>query len=140
MQIIREAVMLFAMNSLVKVLLLSVVLDTFLGVLRACKEGKLNSAFGIDGAIRKVAMITCIAALMLTDVIVHINMLAFVPDEALKVVGLEKVGLCEFFALLFVVYECISIMKNLYLCGVPVPLKIKNWLEKVLSELTNELD
>ena len=44
-------------NSLIKLLLLAVVLDTILGVGRAIKYHKFNSSVGIDGAIRKVMML-----------------------------------------------------------------------------------
>ena len=39
------------------ILLIAVTLDTILGVLRAIKEHKFNSCVGIDGAIRKSAML-----------------------------------------------------------------------------------
>ena len=41
-----------------KLLLLIIVMDIVFGVIRAIKEKKLNSTIGIDGMIRKVAMIT----------------------------------------------------------------------------------
>ena len=44
-------------NTFLQLVLIAVVLDTIFGVLRAIKERKFNSNFGINGAIRKVGML-----------------------------------------------------------------------------------
>ena len=137
---IMETIALLGSSSFIKILLIAVVLDTFLGVLRAFKYRKFNSAFGIDGALRKVAMLVSVMCLMLVDLIVHIDMMFFVPKEYLQVIGITKLGLCEFFALLFILYESVSILKNLSLIGVPIPAKLKNLIEKFLHEMTEEMD
>ena len=67
---------LLASNSFFKILLLAVTLDTVLGVLRAMKEHKFNSCVGIDGAIRKAAMLLSVCLFMAVDLIVNINMLS----------------------------------------------------------------
>ena len=72
---------LLASNSFFKILLLAVTLDTMLGVLRAMKEHKFNSCVGIDGAIRKAAMLLSVCLFMAVDIIVNINMLSFVADN-----------------------------------------------------------
>ena len=128
-----------ASNSFVKMLLVGICLDTVLGVLRAVKEHKFNSTVGIDGAIRKVAMLASVCALMVIDVIMSINLLFMVPEEYIEVLGIEKLGVCEFFALLFVLYECVSILKNMTLCGLPVPARIQRWIRKFLEDMTEEL-
>lgn len=128
-----------AANSLIKLLILAVILDTVLGTGRAVKEHKFNSSVGIDGAIRKVMMLVSVGVLMASDVIIHINVAAFVPEKALKLIGLEKVGLCELFALLFVIYEAVSILKNMMLCGLPVPAKVREILVSFLDNMTAEL-
>ena len=46
-----------ANNMFIKIVLIAIVCDTIFGVLRAIKEKKFNSNFGIDGAIRKCGMI-----------------------------------------------------------------------------------
>lgn len=130
---------LIASNSLIKLLILAIILDTILGTGRAVKEHKFNSSVGIDGAIRKVMMLVSVGVLMVSDVIIHINAAAFVPESALKVIGLEKVGLCELFALLFVIYEAVSILKNMLLCGLPVPAKIRELLTAFLDNMTAEM-
>ena len=137
--IMNELIQLIGSNSLIKLLLLAVVLDTILGVGRAIKYNKFNSSVGIDGAIRKVMMLVSAGVLMLADLIIHINLVGFVDDQYLKVIGLEKVGMCELFCLLFVVYEAVSILKNMLLCGLPIPRRIREWLLKFLDDMTAEL-
>ena len=137
--IMNELIQLIGSNSLIKLLLLAVVLDTILGVGRAIKYHKFNSSVGIDGAIRKVMMLVSAGVLMLADLIIHINLVGFVDDQYLKVIGLEKVGMCELFCLLFVVYEAVSILKNMLLCGLPIPRRIREWLLKFLDDMTAEL-
>ena len=39
-------------NKLIQLAIIAVIIDTFFGLLRAVKYHKLNSGFGIDGAIR----------------------------------------------------------------------------------------
>ena len=135
----EKILMLLAKNSFIRILLIAVTLDTLLGVLRAIKEHKFNSCVGIDGAIRKAAMLFSVCLLMATDVIMHINMLGMVPDKYIQIIGIQKLGICEFFCLLFILYEAVSILKNMTLCGLPVPVRIKKWVQKFLEDMTEEL-
>ena len=134
-----KIITLLSSNSFVKILLIAVALDTILGVLRAIKEHKFNSCEGIDGAIRKAGMLLSVGFLMATDVIMHINVLSMVPEEYVQILGIDKMGICEFFSLLFILYELVSILKNMTLCGLPVPTKIKKWIQKFLDDMTEEL-
>lgn len=136
---IQTFIDLIASNSLIKLLLLAILLDTILGTGRAVKEHKFNSCIGIDGAVRKVMMIVSAAVLMMADLIISINLTAFLPEDALNVIGLQKVGMCELFCVLFVVYECVSILKNMLLCGLPVPAKIRELLTTFLDNMTAEM-
>ena len=121
------------------ILLYAVILDTVLGVLRAVKEHKFNSSAGIDGAIRKVAMMFSVILLMLVDSLVEMNFLFMVPEEYLQYLGINKLGICELFCLLFIMYEAVSILKNMSLCGLPVPAKIQHFIQKFLDNMTEEL-
>ncbi len=134
-----KIITLLSSNSFVKILLIVVALDTILGVLRAIKEHKFNSCVGIDGAIRKAGMLLSVGFLMATDVIMHINVLGMVPEKYVQILGIDKMGICEFFSLLFILYELVSILKNMTLCGLPVPTKIKKWIQKFLDDMTEEL-
>ena len=44
-------------NTFLQLVLIAVVIDTIFGVLRAIKERRFNSNFGINGAIRKCGML-----------------------------------------------------------------------------------
>lgn len=121
------------------VLLYAIILDTVLGVARAIKERKFNSSVGIDGAIRKVMMIASVIILMLVDAIVQMDFLFMIPEEYLQYIGIEKMGICELFSLLFILYEIVSVLKNMHLCGLPIPYRIKLIVQKFLDELTEEL-
>lgn len=126
-------------NIFVQVAIWAICLDTFLGVLRAIKERKFNSCVGIDGGIRKIAMIGCIAFLAVLDMSFTFNLLFMLPQEWISFLGINKLGLCEFFSILFILYEAVSILKNMVLCGLPVPTKLKNWIESFLDIMTDEL-
>ena len=76
---------------------------------------------------------------MSIDVIMNINVLSFVPEQYVQILGINKMGICEFFSLLFILYEAVSILKNMTLCGLPVPTRIKNFIQKFLEDMTEEL-
>ena len=97
----EKILVLLSSNSFIRILLIAVTLDTLLGVLRAIKEHKFNSCVGIDGAIRKAAMLFSVCLLMATDVIMHINMLGMVPEKYIQIMGIQKLGICEFFCHIF---------------------------------------
>ena len=135
----KEIIILLSNNMLFKALLICASLDSILGALRAIKEHKFNSYVGIDGAIRKAAMLFSVCLLMSIDVIMNINVLSFVPEQYVQILGINKMGICEFFSLLFILYEAVSILKNMTLCGLPVPTRIKNFIQKFLEDMTEEL-
>ena len=134
-----EVIKIFESHLFFVLLLYAVILDTVLGVLRAIKEHKFNSCVGIDGAIRKAAMILSVVFMTIIDSIVKISSLFMIPTEYLQYIGLERLGICELFCLLYILYEAISILKNMTLCGLPVPVKIKRWIQKFLDNMTDEL-
>ena len=76
---------------------------------------------------------------MAIDVIMHINVLFMVPETYIKILGISKLGICEFFCLLFILYELVSTLKNMTLCGLPVPSGVKKWIQKFLEDMTEEL-
>lgn len=126
-------------HSFFVILIYAVIMDTVLGVLRAIKEHKFNSCVGIDGAIRKVAMVFSVILLMYVDSMVNIDFLFMVPEEYLQYIGISKLGVCELFCLLYVLYEIVSILKNMTLCGLPVPTRLKTFIQKFLDDMTDEL-
>lgn len=126
-------------NSIVKMVALWIIADTLFGVLRAFKQHGFNSSFGINGGIRKIGMIFGILFLLLADHIIEINLAFMIPSDWLAVISLKAVGLTEFFGILFILYETISILKNMILVGVPAPKWLKEWLENFLNNMTNEM-
>ena len=125
-----------AHNKLVLVVALCVVLDTVLGCLRAIKEHNFNSSFGINGAIRKAAIMVSVLFLMLVDALVGINLTVFVNTEIREALNMGKIGLGEFFCILYILYEAISVMKNWALIGLPFPQFMRKWLERTLGEMS----
>lgn len=126
-------------NLFIKLVLIAVMFDTVLGLVRAIKEHKFNSCFGIDGAIRKIAMVISVVILAVVDRLIGFNMLPLVPEEILGYIGITRMGICEFFCLLYIMYEAVSILKNMCLCGLPIP-PLQKRLEKWLKTMTGELD
>ena len=136
--------MLDFLNSLInndgfKILLVVIVLDTIFGVLRAIKEKQVNSTIGIDGVIRKVGMLISIFFLSLIDSIVKINLIGFIPEEARQVLKIESIGISSLFNILFIIFEILSILKNMILCKLPIPKKLQEFLEKMMKEFTGEI-
>ena len=125
-------------NPLLQMVALAIVFDTLFGVIRAIKERTFNSCVGIDGAIRKVSMVISIVFLVLVDSIINLNLIGFIPEEVRIQMNMDTVGLSEFFALLYIAYEVISILKNMTLCGLPVKgvwVAVRNFLGKYTTEL-----
>lgn len=142
---ITEFIEAAAHNKIIQLVVLAIVCDTVFGVLRAIKEKKFNSCAGIDGAIRKVGMLISLVFMLAIDVLIKINLIGFIPEQARTYLGLDTVGVAEFFALLYIAYEVVSIFKNMALCGLPVKKvweKVREFLEKYTDELpdTDELD
>ena len=125
-------------NNIIKLVILCVVIDTIFGFLRAVKEKRFNSNFGINGAIRKVGMLISIIALVLVDRIMNLNLIGFIPEQIRNYISLNHIGTAEFFGILYICYEIVSILKNMTLCGLPVK---KIWLavRKFMNKYTDEL-
>lgn len=129
-------------NDILKLVAIAIVADTVFGVIRAIKEHKFNSSFGIDGAIRKVSMILSITFCIAVDMVINLNFIGFLPDPFLKWLSdnmhVNQIGLGAFFGVLFVAYEMVSILKNMTLCGLPTK-KLYNYVRNFLEKYTNEL-
>ena len=128
-------------NLFVVLVLLAIAMDTFLGALRAFKYHKWNSSVGIDGGLRKVAMLGSVFFLVLVDMLLNLNVLGWVGEEMqrnLSVIGVTNLGIAEFFCLFYIMYEATSIMKNMLLCGLPCPKGLKEKLAHWLQEMTEE--
>lgn len=129
-----------AHNTIIQLVVIAVVMDTLFGAGRALKQHKFNSSVGIDGAIRKISMLVSLVFLAVIDRLVHINLIGFIPEEvrAYFPQSISTIGLAEFFGLLYLCYEVVSILKNMALCGLPVK-KLWEAVRKFLGKYTEEL-
>lgn len=119
----------------------AVAIDTVFGLMRAIKQRSWNSSVGINGAIRKISMLACMTFMVFLDAMCGFNLIKVFPEniiQYLTMISLTHVGFAEFFGILFVAYECVSILKNMYLCGLPVKwvwAKAYNFLHTYTDEL-----
>lgn len=127
-------------NDIIQMVILAVVMDTVFGIFRAIRQRKLNSSFGIDGAVRKISMMASISFLVILDSIANINLIGFLPEEIREYLG-SKIGTAEFFGLIYLAFEVVSVLKNMALCGLPVRgvwQKVRDFLGKYTDELPSD--
>ncbi len=119
-----------------------ILFDLFLGIMRAFKEKKTNSTIGIDGMIRKVSMLACLLFLVALDFLIKLDLIGWLPSQMLdifKTIGISSVGISDVFALLFIVFELLSILKNWALIGLPMLKGVNKKLTDFLETFTDEL-
>ena len=126
-------------NDGMKVLIVVIVLDLILGILRALRERTVNSCIGIDGMIRKVGMLIVVVFLTIIDYIIHFDLIGFIPETIKEILKLGKVGISSLFNILFIIFEILSIFKNMILCKLPIPKKLQVYLENIMKEFTGEM-
>ena len=126
-------------NDGMKVLIVVIALDLILGILRAIREKSINSCIGIDGMIRKVGMLIVIVFLTIIDTIIHLDLIGFIPETIKETLKLGKVGISSLFNILFIIFEILSIFKNMILCKLPIPKKLQVYLENIMKEFTGEI-
>lgn len=127
-------------NEGLKILLILVILDSIFGILRAIREKKFNSNVGIDGLIRKFGMIISVIFFIPIDLLTKVNFIGFIPEDFRSLIGLESVGIATMFIILYIVYEALSVLKNMIKCKLPIPKKLQQVLERIFKEFTSELD
>ena len=126
-------------NDGMKVLIVVIVLDLILGILRAIREKSINSCIGIDGMIRKFGMLIVVVFLTIIDAIIHLDLIGFIPETIKETLKLGHVGISSLFNILFIIFEILSIFKNMILCKLPIPKKLQVFLENVIKEFTGEI-
>ena len=124
-------------NKLIQVVVIFIVLDVIFGILGSIKQKKTNSTIGIDGIIRKIGMLFSIAGCVILDKIVEIDLVFFLPEQIKNYFG--SVGIASLFAIIYCLFETLSIFKNMMRCKIPLPKKLKKYIEKLLEEFTNEV-
>ena len=84
-------------------------------------------------------MLISLVFLLCFDVLVEFNLIAFIPQDIRAAMGLQKVGTGEFFAILYFLYESLSILKNMYRIQIPMPKWLKSKIEGFLKDMTGEM-
>ncbi len=140
MSLLSECYNTLMKNNMFKVLCIVVVMDVVFGVLRALRERKLNSTIGIDGMIRKTGMLLSVIFTAMIDVVIKLNLIGFIPEDIKGALKLDYVGFNEMFTLLYIIFEFLSISKNMVLCKLPIPSKWQKTLENFFKKFTGELD
>lgn len=101
----------------IKILAIFIVLDYITGVIKAFYKKELSSAVGLMGILRKVSILIVICIVCLIDGIICAD-------------GLLRAGaICYYIA-----NECLSIIENIGVLGVPIPDKLKNALEELRGD------
>ena len=136
----EKIIMEFTSNLVIELVIIAIVMDTIFGAGRAVKQHSFNSSVGIDGAIRKITMLVSLVFLFIVDILVGINLIGFIPEEVRAYLpnSMCVVGLAEFFGLLYLCYEAVSILKNMTVCGLPVK-KLWELVRNFLGKYTEEL-
>lgn len=129
-------------HKVITFVVIAILFDTIAGILVAIKQRKTNSTIGIDGMIRKIAMIIGLAVLIVVDFLLNLNFVGWLPKELLSVfstVGMDYVGISDLFGLLFIAFELLSIIKNWTLLGLPMFKGVTDWVSNFLELFTDEL-
>ena len=124
-------------NILFQLVVIMIVMDVVFGSLRAAKERSFNSSVGIHGGIRKIGMLISLVCLVFVDILCPVNLVGFLPETLREYIHMQDITVMEFFALLYIVYEVLSVLKNMTLSGLPVKkvwLTVKDFLKKNTGE------
>ena len=73
------------------------------------------------------------------DYMIDLDFLAFVPMVVKEYFQFDQFGIGSLFATLFIIFEALSVLKNMVICKLPIPKKLQKWLEKALLEFTTEI-
>ena len=76
---------------------------------------------------------------MAIDTIIHLDLIGFIPDTVKEIMNFGQVGIADLFMVLFIVFEILSIFKNMILCKLPIPKKLQQFLENAMKEFTGEI-
>ncbi|HMM32895.1 MAG TPA: phage holin family protein [Clostridia bacterium] len=102
-------------DALIIVLLAFVVTDYVTGVLGAATQGKLDSAVGFKGIMKKVMIFVLVAVGSLLDKIIP------AANNAIRA------AVCMF----YIANEGLSILENAGVLGLPLPAVLKKWLAQL---------
>ena len=138
MEIIKPIILTLAQSDIVKLVVILVVMDVIFGCFRAIKEKKFNSTVGINGMIRKAGIIVSLIFMAMIDNVIVLDLIGFIPDAIKSYLPVQHVGATEFFGVIYIIYEVLSVLKNMALSGLPVN-KIWEAVKKFLQANTGEI-
>ena len=69
----------------------------------------------------------------------HVNIVSMIPDQYIQVIGIQKLESVNFSVCCLYYTKQSVYWKNMTLCGLPAPKKIKKWVQKFLEDMTEEL-
>lgn len=84
-------------------------------------------------------MIASVLFIAVIQYILKLNFISFLPNSLIELLNLKKIGVDSLFLFLFNIFEILSVLKNMILCGLPIPKKLQYYLEKLLEEYTSEI-
>lgn len=129
-------------HKMLSIVAMIILLDTILGSILSVKEKKTNSSIGIDGMTRKVSMIACLMFLVAFDFLIKLDLIGWLPSQILnifKTFGISTVGISDLFALLFIAFELLSVLKNWMLLGLPMFKGVNEKVTGFLETFTDEM-
>lgn len=85
-------------------------------------------------------MLLSITFLALVDSVVNVNLIGFIPEKISNVIHIKEITINGLFNILFIVFEFLSILKNMTLIKLPIPRKVQQWLEDIMDKFTGELE
>ena len=138
MDLIRPVILTLAQSKSVQLVAILIVMDVLFGCLRALKEKTFNSTIGINGMIRKAGILTSLLFMAMIDNVITLDLIGFIPEALKNYLPVSQVGVMEFFAIIYIVYEVLSVLKNMALCGLPVN-KIWQAVKNFLKNNTDEI-
>ena len=138
MENIRPVFISMTQSRMFQLLSILIVMDILFGCLRAMKEKSFNSSIGINGMIRKAGMMLSCICMAWVDNVIDLNLIGFIPEAIRSYLPIDNVDIMTFFAIIFAVYEVLSVLKNMTLSGLPVD-KIWKTVGKFLKENTGEI-
>ena len=118
---------------IIHTLIIIICLDTVLGFISSAMSKSISTSISIKGLLRKFAMIIIAISLYFIDCLININFIGFIPSDITPQMNITDIGLSEFFSIIFILFEIISIIKNMGDIGLPFPPKLKEWIEKVFN-------
>lgn len=119
--------------------LIAMCTDILMGMLRACKERRLNSCFGSLGILRKTGVLVSIAATYGICRVMDLDLSGLNGvDKILRMFHLSKLTPADFVCLCYFTMEFQSIIKNMALCGI-LPESWGRKLTEMLKKYTGEM-